>query len=67
MSFPATIAWWRCRCCLGNNTLRLGFHFAGDRSVAGDECVRTESSGSGSLVGLLLFWISCVPVLESVA
>jgi hypothetical protein len=40
---------------LGNNTLRLGFHFAGDRSVAGDECVRTESSGSGSLVGVLLF------------
>jgi hypothetical protein len=25
----------------GNNTLRLRFHFAGDRSIAGDKCVRT--------------------------
>jgi hypothetical protein len=39
----------------GNNTLRLGFHFTGDRSIAGDECVRTESSESGSLVSVLLF------------
>lgn len=39
---------------LGNNTLRLEFHFIGDRFVAGDECVRTKSSGSGSLAGVLL-------------
>jgi hypothetical protein len=39
---------------LGNNTLRLEFHFTGDRFVAGDECVRTESFGSGSLVCVLL-------------
>ncbi|CAD6243573.1 unnamed protein product [Miscanthus lutarioriparius] len=39
---------------LGNNTLRLGFHFTGERFIAGDECVRPESSRSGRLAGVLL-------------
>lgn len=39
---------------VGNNTLRLRFHFTGEHFIAGDKCVRVESYESRRLASVLL-------------